>query len=1227
MSSTGVTTNSYNTNTTGNDNLYFQSAAIMNKPPITLTRTTTNPIPTAIIRPLTLGSQPFFQGIHSNLPPFYYPNQLLNMPINSTSNNLAMLAAARQHQQFLLSNANSQQLFSPNISFTNNMLAPKVTIAFTNNYTQGINNQTQVSSITSTPANNLYFMGAQNIPRIPFSLAALTSHPMNLLNLNHLSLNSIQNLTTSINTNINNKVLNYGLITCSITQNTTSTLNYNLSNMGFISYHNTNILPSLNNKMSIISSHSPSMILNPNGNNFSFSHNFSANLNQQQFQRLKVEDALSYLDQVKMRFGNQPQVYNDFLDIMKEFKSQSIDTPGVIGRVSGLFKGHPDLIVGFNTFLPPGFKVEINNYGAAVPLGANSLAFTSATHKRSSDKCPPASSSASTPNALSLSISNFNPLANVSSGPTYVKANVIPTASIQQSFFSPMLVSTSSHVAGTTIPSSTTGDKGIGGRSSNMAFTGKDLLEHKPSFFTPIAVTKHNNPTPLNVPATVQPKIEMPDNFPVSGNVTHSRAESAKHPSKKDTPKKSSKDSPDIKPIVSSSAGDNSNLPQPVEFNHAINYVNKIKNRFQNKPEVYKSFLEVLHRYQREQRSLRESKDPSYKGLGALENPQIKKLKQLTGIDMSSNSGNSTDTESDDNSSIKTIKEPKQTTHRVRKFLTEAEVYSRVAKLFENQTDLLEEFAQFLPDACRHLEETDVKSSALTNIGLSAKDLNYGQLATDDSDIKNKKVDPFISLIESEKSKMKEILEVDVKPDIKPPLHQLQRELSKTADIKKKKSTNQDKDVVGVVDKDMEFDSASQHSPEVDDKAVRKVKEEEEIVEKNTDIEEVRKDISASSIPDKDLNSALASAKKFKLVLQDVTLSQAVKYGTLADYAFFDKIMNALNNQTVYNNFMRCLNLYIMDIITDCDLISLSQKFFVRFPELLQELKTFLGFTDSGSAVTSIIGGYKSSDAITSVSVIVETEIKEAIKKEFLAENVVPRETTKNEDKTHKGDIGLGQHVNINKNLVPSEAKSSTPLPKEKRTTGGGPNHTITGSVIASYHHKERASVLTHNLSRSSTTDNYKNVMAANNSSGCGTNKDMAKRIPGEFTLQLDYSSLKKCGVSYRALPKSYQQPLCGGRTGPCREVLNDTYVSFASWSEDSSFVSSRKSSFEENIYRAEDERFELDVVLESTRHTLKTLEQTLAALLNSSLHSTDGKKNHVIGGVLLVLILDTLIP
>ena len=36
-----------------------------------------------------------------------------------------------------------------------------------------------------------------------------------------------------------------------------------------------------------------------------------------------------------------------------------INTPGVIKRVSELFRGHNDLILGFNTFLPPGYKIEV----------------------------------------------------------------------------------------------------------------------------------------------------------------------------------------------------------------------------------------------------------------------------------------------------------------------------------------------------------------------------------------------------------------------------------------------------------------------------------------------------------------------------------------------------------------------------------------------------------------------------------------------------------------------------------------------------------------------------------------------------------------------------------------------------------------------------------------------------------------------------------------------------
>lgn len=36
-----------------------------------------------------------------------------------------------------------------------------------------------------------------------------------------------------------------------------------------------------------------------------------------------MQDALTYLDQVKVQFHDQPDVYNRFLDIMKDFKSQA----------------------------------------------------------------------------------------------------------------------------------------------------------------------------------------------------------------------------------------------------------------------------------------------------------------------------------------------------------------------------------------------------------------------------------------------------------------------------------------------------------------------------------------------------------------------------------------------------------------------------------------------------------------------------------------------------------------------------------------------------------------------------------------------------------------------------------------------------------------------------------------------------------------------------------------
>merc|ERR1711892_1102861 len=277
------------------------------------------------------------------------------------------------------------------------------------------------------------------------------------------------------------------------------------------------------------------------------------------FQRLKVEDALSYLDQVKFKFGNQPQVYNDFLDIMKEFKSQSIDTPGVISRVSMLFKGYPELIVGFNTFLPPGYKIEVQ------------------TNETAQHQNLPGH-----PHLQSL----FQTIVHTPHG-THMMGNhgsmgpVIPTTSLQ-SLSSPVSV--------------------------------RPVTVHQPPKYSVKTVAEPLAHSPNPPPQAQPPRNENQQVYAASPNPIMQLP----------PPTLSISNSPHINsgtpPTVNILNAINPNtLPtppnqgpnnQPVEFNHAINYVNKIKNRFQGQPDVYKQFLEILHTYQKDQRAIKDGGAP-----------------------------------------------------------------------------------------------------------------------------------------------------------------------------------------------------------------------------------------------------------------------------------------------------------------------------------------------------------------------------------------------------------------------------------------------------------------------------------------------------------------------------------------------------------------------------------------------------------------------------------------
>ncbi|RCI04557.1 Transcriptional regulatory protein sin3 [Rhizopus stolonifer] len=223
-----------------------------------------------------------------------------------------------------------------------------------------------------------------------------------------------------------------------------------------------------------------------------------SNNNTNGYRPLNVKDALTYLDQVKVKFSEQPEVYNRFLDIMKEFKSQAIDTPGVIERVSTLFRGHPALISGFNTFLPPGYRIECSTDA----------------HLRDVIKVTTPTGTTSTTNGEPL---------------------VLQSETVDNRYY-----------------------------SSAMPVHYRSSHGQLPS------ISAYHPPPPP------------------SSSSSQTRLPSQQHRSH------------------SPPANDMNTRRAPVEFNHAINYVNKIKNRFSNDPDTYKQFLEILQTYQKEQKPIQE---------------------------------------------------------------------------------------------------------------------------------------------------------------------------------------------------------------------------------------------------------------------------------------------------------------------------------------------------------------------------------------------------------------------------------------------------------------------------------------------------------------------------------------------------------------------------------------------------------------------------------------------
>ncbi|KAG8937148.1 Transcriptional regulatory protein sin3 [Tulasnella sp. 418] len=69
--------------------------------------------------------------------------------------------------------------------------------------------------------------------------------------------------------------------------------------------------------------------------------------------------ALGYLGKVKSAYQDKPEVYESFLDLMRDYKKENIDLLGVLSRLSTLFNDYPSLIQDFEAFLPQDHQIEI----------------------------------------------------------------------------------------------------------------------------------------------------------------------------------------------------------------------------------------------------------------------------------------------------------------------------------------------------------------------------------------------------------------------------------------------------------------------------------------------------------------------------------------------------------------------------------------------------------------------------------------------------------------------------------------------------------------------------------------------------------------------------------------------------------------------------------------------------------------------------------------------------
>ena len=84
--------------------------------------------------------------------------------------------------------------------------------------------------------------------------------------------------------------------------------------------------------------------------------------------------AYAYIDVLRQDLAAEPRTYERFLDIMTALREQNIEVPEVVRRVAELFAHRKRHIAKFASFLPPGYRIEVDGLPAASGTGAGGAA-------------------------------------------------------------------------------------------------------------------------------------------------------------------------------------------------------------------------------------------------------------------------------------------------------------------------------------------------------------------------------------------------------------------------------------------------------------------------------------------------------------------------------------------------------------------------------------------------------------------------------------------------------------------------------------------------------------------------------------------------------------------------------------------------------------------------------------------------------------------------------------